>query len=44
MTSGILPVDIVGETASISGLVTYLFVHIDVLVVSLMYLFLCSFI
>jgi hypothetical protein len=24
--------------------VTYLFVHIDVLVVSLMYLFLCSFI
>ena len=32
--SGILPVDIVGETSSISALITYIFVHIEVIVVS----------
>jgi APA family basic amino acid/polyamine antiporter len=32
--SGIFPVDIVGETTSIAALITYLFVHIDVIIVS----------
>ena len=32
--SGVFPVDIVGETASISALITYLFVHVEVIVVS----------
>ena len=32
--SGVFPVDIVGETTSISALITYLFVHIEVIVVS----------
>lgn len=31
--SGILPVDILGETASISALITYFFVHIEVMLV-----------
>lgn len=33
--SGIFPVDIVGETTSIAALITYTFVHITVIVVSI---------
>ena len=32
--SGLLPVDIVGDTSSLSALITYIFVHISVVVVS----------
>jgi APA family basic amino acid/polyamine antiporter len=32
--SGIFPIDIVGDTTSLTSLITYLFVHIDVIVVS----------
>jgi APA family basic amino acid/polyamine antiporter len=32
--SGLLPVDIVGDTTSLSALITYIFVHISVVVVS----------
>ena len=32
--SGVFPVDIIGETTSISALIIYLFVHIEVIVVS----------
>lgn len=32
--AGVCPVDLVGETTSVSALVTYLFVHIEVTVVS----------
>ena len=34
VTSAVFPVDIVGETASITALIIYLFVHIEVIVVS----------
>ncbi len=43
MISGIFPVDIVGETTSIAALITYLFVHIEVIIVSSDYKFLCLF-
>lgn len=33
--SGVFPIDILGETTSISALITYLFVHIEVIVVGL---------
>jgi hypothetical protein len=32
--SGIFPIDIVGDTTALTALITYLFVHIDVIVVS----------
>jgi len=32
--SGIFPVDIVGDASSIGALITYLFVHIEVIIVS----------
>ena len=32
--SGVFPIDILGETTSISALITYFFVHIEVIVVS----------
>ena len=38
--SGVCPVDILGGTASISALITYLFVHIEVIVVSVTDVFL----
>jgi APA family basic amino acid/polyamine antiporter len=34
IVSGIFPVDIVGDTTSLTSLITYLFVHINVIVVS----------
>ncbi len=41
--SGVCPVDIIGDTTSLSALITYLFVHIEVIVVSSIYFFLWSF-
>lgn len=40
IVSGLFPVDILGETTSISALITYIFVHVEVIIVSSRFLFL----